>query len=164
MINEPNTAPQTQRLAHELDSLHKELNELDASTTREQIQTAVKEMVEIVDGYFTRSAFNFYPVPGSGKFNLPALWPEPWIRSFDPRLAANEKRVELYELFLDTVFSGQDRGRSIVCGLSNTISNLKTEHSTVGFYIGVLVGAKMMGASKDRLNELGQRLVEVEDA
>ncbi len=153
-----------QRIADEMESLKRDLDELermDAGTTPKQLQTMVKQLIEIVDARLTRSAFNFYPVPGSGKSNLPELWPESWMRSFDPSLAANEKRVERYELFLDAAFSGKDTDRNVVSGLSNAISNLKTEHSTLGFYVGVLVGAKMMGASKEHLEQFGEHLVDV---
>lgn len=163
-INSPEH--QKRSINETVDSLLRDLAKLDPESmtiSRKQFEREIAKIVELVDRYFTVVGLDF--LVGSEdhlNFQFPKNWHADWMKSLEPRIAVEEKRLERYEQFVETALSMDTRAKSIVGEFSGTVMDLRTYHQQLGFYLGVFVGAKMMGASLERLHQMGKRLVELE--
>lgn len=131
--------------------------------TKNKLKAAVQELVDTIDGYFAFSGFEFLAGEYSqGNFRFPKeQWVERWMNSFEPRLPAAEGMIEQREKWLCVTLSNNKEALDVLKELSNDRVDASTARWELGFYLGIFVGAKMMGASRERLDQLGQKLIEV---
>jgi hypothetical protein len=148
----------------EVELLLADLEKLEGghqTLSRDQLRDAVKDLVEMVDGYLTFSAIEFLACGdrmSESNFECPI---SPGVWSIEPNLPVYHKRVERYAQFLDRVLS--NKKPSFENNLSDTVVELIAGHRQSGYYMGILVGAKMTGASTKEMRQLGTRLFEVLD-
>ena len=121
-------------------------------------EKALEAVVNCIDDYRIVNAFEFLGRPGSeSNFNLLGwAWLEPVL---NPALAWHEKEgSRLYEA-LDEALAHTGKLQSDLRSLSECWDNRAYELREFGFHIGVLVGAALMGASRERLLDIAKGLV-----
>jgi hypothetical protein len=123
-------------------------------TRRTGKELTVMELVDIVDGYLTYAAFEIFKGEDSlSNFEMPEDWPDGWLKStideFDERL---ERRIDL----MKNAMQEDPRAKPALSQLSEDIGWIKYHLPREGYRLGILMGAKLMGASKQRLQEIAK--------
>jgi hypothetical protein len=106
-------------------------------TKREEVQSAAQEMIDAVETYSAAAAFEFIQCseaqPGYAFPDRDVF--ERWLSALEPE-AIEEVRAK------------------------GDIPDLVWSAQKIGFYIGIFVGAKSMGASRQELEKRAQCLIE----
>src|SRR3972149_2308238 len=134
------------------------LERANSSFDPKAAEKALEAVVNCIDDYRIVNAFEFLGRPGSeSNFNLLGwAWLEPVL---NPALAWHEKEgSRLYEA-LDEALAHTGKLQSDLRSLSECWDNRAYELREFGFHIGVLVGAALMGASREPLLDIAKGLV-----
>jgi hypothetical protein len=122
---------------------------------RKNLEAAVMELVDVVHGYLTYAAFEIFKGESSmSNFEMPKGWPDDWAKTTDPEIAFIEKRIERRIELLRQAAGEDPRAKSALNQLSDDIEMFKHSHQRQRYFLGILMGAKLMGASKKRLQEI----------
>jgi len=157
------TGPQN-GLSHDPDAAHKQTWDANATMSRKQLTAAVMKLVDLVDGWLTFTAFEFVTWGNSNEvnFRFPEKWPdEEWIKTLEPSYSFDLQRIDQELELLKNATTHDAMAARAVINLSWDVESVKLENRRQGFNLGILVGAKMMGASRQRLEELARNWVDI---
>jgi hypothetical protein len=125
------------------------------SATEKGLQESIKAIIDEVDGYYLTHAFE----AGSEGQTLDVHSFTRGDHAISPQVLANAKRFdELCDTILEAIPNVDEKVRYAISRLDELYTSLGTSCERGGYYIGVLLGARLMGASRDELERLGDGL------
>jgi hypothetical protein len=86
-----------------------------------------------------------------------------WYAAIDPRFSLLIKRREERLKLLETIETQDENVRFVIEEMHDFINDVMFCCEELGCYLGVFIGAKLMGASEDELIRLGKSLTRALD-
>jgi hypothetical protein len=129
--------------------------ELRVEPTPEELKKAIAELIEQVEQYFL-----FHPFSGAGigNFRDPLIDIDEFA-SIDPQVMTDHGRfAELYDIVLKAIKGENEMVRYALWQLDSLRYGLSGGMGKVGYYVGLFMSARLMGASREQLEQLGKGL------
>ena len=155
---------QVKPATNEADELDRQKNWDEVSNardtlTRTQLSDAVKKIVDTVNYYFARSKGFDFLVDAEGGGDGNCELPTKWLERLDPGITILENHIDRRLDNLDALVKDEVTAKAASLCIDDDICHLKSSMSREYFRLGILVGAKMQGATDGELEELGETWV-----
>lgn len=146
-------------------------------TTQEQkIKSAITDLIDNVERFFGVAPLQFLDIDGGnadigcftflrehpthfGLFGLFENWFQYLLETLDPFTRDDQEKAKAAEAVIEAVLPEDDKVKRAWCELIDSLQRLVYPAQRIGFYVGVFIGAKIQGASRDDLVEIGKGLV-----
>ncbi|MGH7828499.1 MAG: hypothetical protein ACREQ7_25375 [Candidatus Binatia bacterium] len=141
-----------------------------------KVDAVISEIIETINDFVDGTAFHFFPAEagqvvkpfadetvnrelfGDG-FNLAATAKMRWHATINPRYALLIRRRSQYLDTIDEAIAAENVEASFAASkMSDLSGELMSCVEELAFYVGTLMGAKLIGASTEQIVQLGQRL------
>lgn len=132
---------------------------------KEQIETALEEMIDTIEAYYQIAPFQFIEGSGAqlGEYCFPEVaspfnrfypWADNWMGKLFPEAHKAQRGFQAASDVIVGAFLPDDQKvRQTMAEIDDTFGNLAFAAQRFGFVLGVLVGCKAMGATRDELQE-----------
>jgi hypothetical protein len=118
--------------------------------TEEQLDKAVGEVIQAIERYFTESMFNF---PTNLSANSGRHGDHPWLEDCVALLDPYARRLK--DKLSEHV---NEPNKPYPSNAEDDFTQLCMRTEVAGFAVGILMGARFMGASDDKLNFLRKHM------
>jgi hypothetical protein len=143
------------------------------STQEQKIETAITELIDNVERFFSVAPLRFLDIDGGnddiGCFTFPVEhetqferfenWFQYLLETLDPFYLEAEQKIGAAEKEIDAIIPKDAEHWRAWANICDSVADLAFPSQHVGFYVGVLVGARRQGATHSDLVKIGKGLV-----